>query len=227
MTASLGTDGFFTQALGERDPEIFAAIGAELGRQRDEIELIASENFASDAVMKLCGSEFTNKYAEGYPGRRYYNGCEHMDEIETLAIDTLKEIYGCKYANVQPHSGANANLAIMKAFLNVGDTILGMDLASGGHLTHGAPVTISGKWFDSHTYGVGEDGLINYDDVALMAQQAKDMTINAEKPDKDIFKLLWNDLFGLPLRRTELTGAEGEALKILFDNSFGGNDATR
>ena len=151
----------------------------ELKRQQTTIELIASENFASDAVMKLCGSEFTNKYAEGYPGRRYYNGCEHMDEIETLAIDTLKEIYGCKYANVQPHSGANANLAIMKAFLNVGDTILGMDLASGGHLTHGAPVTISGKWFDSHTYGVGEDGLINYDEVARLAHTHKPKMIIA------------------------------------------------
>ena len=151
----------------------------ELKRQQTTIELIASENFASDAVMKLCGSEFTNKYAEGYPGRRYYNGCEHMDEIETLAIDTLKEIYGCKYANVQPHSGANANLAIMKAFLNVGDTILGMDLASGGHLTHGAPVTISGKWFDSHTYGVGEDGLINYDEVARLAHTYKPKMIIA------------------------------------------------
>ena len=151
----------------------------ELKRQQTTIELIASENFASDAVMKLCGSEFTNKYAEGYPGRRYYNGCEHMDEIETLAIDALKEIYGCKYANVQPHSGANANLAIMKAFLNVGDTILGMDLASGGHLTHGAPVTISGKWFDSHTYGVGEDGLINYDEVARLAHTHKPKMIIA------------------------------------------------
>jgi len=151
----------------------------ELKRQETTIELIASENFASDAVMKLCGSEFTNKYAEGYPGRRYYNGCEHMDEIETLAIDTLKELYDCNFANVQPHSGANANLAIMKAFLDVGDTILGMDLASGGHLTHGAPVTISGKWFDAHTYGVGEDGLINYDDVALMAEAHKPRMIIA------------------------------------------------
>ena len=151
----------------------------ELSRQRLTTELIASENFASKAVMKLCGSEFTNKYAEGYPGARYYNGCEFMDEVETLAIDTLKELYGCEFANVQPHSGANANLAVMKAFLNVGDTILGMDLASGGHLTHGAPVTISGKWFDAHTYGVGEDGLINYDDVALMAEAHKPKMIIA------------------------------------------------
>ena len=141
----------------------------ELSRQALTTELIASENFASKAVMRLCGSEFTNKYAEGYPGARYYNGCEFMDEVETLAIDTLKELYGCKFANVQPHSGANANLAVMKAFLQPGDAILGMDLASGGHLTHGAPVTISGKWFNAHTYGVGEDGLIDYDEVQLLA----------------------------------------------------------
>ena len=151
----------------------------ELSRQKLTTELIASENFASKAVMKLCGSEFTNKYAEGYPGARYYNGCEFMDEVETLAIDQLKEIYGCEYANVQPHSGANANLAVMKAFLNVGDTILGMDLASGGHLTHGAPVTISGKWFDAHTFGVGDDGLINYDDVQLLAEAHKPKMIIA------------------------------------------------
>jgi len=151
----------------------------ELSRQKLTVELIASENFASKAVMKMCGSEFTNKYAEGYPGARYYNGCEFMDEVEQLAIDQLKEIYGCEFANVQPHSGANANLAVMKAFLNVGDTILGMDLASGGHLTHGAPVTISGKWFDAHTFGVGDDGLINYDDVQLLAEAHKPKMIIA------------------------------------------------
>ena len=151
----------------------------ELKRQQTTIELIASENFASDAVMKLCGSEFTNKYAEGYPGRRYYNGCEHMDEIETLAIEKLKDLYDCNFANVQPHSGANANLAVMKAFLNVGDTILGMDLASGGHLTHGAPPTISGKWFNAHTYGVDENGLIDYDEVARLALEHKPKMIIA------------------------------------------------
>ena len=145
----------------------------ELSRQKLTTELIASENFASKAVMKLCGSEFTNKYAEGYPGARYYNGCEFMDEIETLAINQLKELYGCEFANVQPHSGANANLAVYKAFLTPGDTILGMDLASGGHLTHGAPVTISGKWFNAHTYGVDENGLIDYEEVARLAQEHK------------------------------------------------------
>ena len=162
--------------LDERINKIYQK---ELSRQKLTVELIASENFASKAVMKMCGSEFTNKYAEGYPGARYYNGCEFMDEVEQLAIDQLKEIYSCEYANVQPHSGANANLAVMKAFLNPGDTILGMDLASGGHLTHGAPVTISGKWFDAHTFGVGEDGLINYDDVALMAEAHKPKLIIA------------------------------------------------
>ena len=156
--------------LDERINKIYQK---ELSRQKLTTELIASENFASKAVMKLCGSEFTNKYAEGYPGARYYNGCEFMDEVETLAIDKLKDLYGCEFANVQPHSGANANLAVYKAFLNPGDTILGMDLASGGHLTHGAPVTISGKWFNAHTYGVDENGLIDYEEVAGLAQQHK------------------------------------------------------
>jgi len=161
--------------LDERINKIYQK---ELSRQKLTTELIASENFASKAVMKLCGSEFTNKYAEGYPGARYYNGCEFMDEVETLAIDKLKDLYGCEFANVQPHSGANANLAVYKAFLNPGDTILGMDLASGGHLTHGAPVTISGKWFNAHTYGVDENGLIDYEEVAVLAQQHKpDMII--------------------------------------------------
>lgn len=145
----------------------------ELARQKGTVELIASENFASKAVMKMCGSEFTNKYAEGYPGHRYYNGCDFMDEIEELAISKLIDIYGCLFANVQPHSGANANLAIFKAFLKPGDTILGMDLASGGHLTHGAPVTISGKWFNSYTYGVDEWGMIDYDEVERLAQEHK------------------------------------------------------
>ncbi len=151
----------------------------ETHRQENTIELIASENFASEAVMELCGSVFTNKYAEGYPGKRYYNGCEHMDEIETLAIDLLKKIYGCEYANVQPHSGANANLAVFKAFLKPGDKILGMDLASGGHLSHGASVNVSGSWFDSHTYGVNEDGFLDYDDIRKKAHELKPKMIVA------------------------------------------------
>ena len=141
----------------------------ELQRQQSTIELIASENFASDSVMKLCGSEFTNKYAEGYPGRRYYNGCDQMDEIENLAIQKLKDIYDCEFANVQPHSGANANLAVFQAFLEPGSRILGMDLASGGHLSHGAPVNISGKNYVTAHYGVDENGLIDYEEVRRIA----------------------------------------------------------
>ena len=151
----------------------------ETHRQENTIELIASENFASEEVMELCGSVFTNKYAEGYPGKRYYNGCEHMDEIETLAIDLLKKLYGCEYANVQPHSGANANLAVFKAFLKPGDTILGMDLASGGHLSHGASVNVSGSWFDSHTYGVDKSGFLDYDDIRKKANELKPKMIVA------------------------------------------------
>ena len=135
----------------------------ETQRQDTTIELIASENFASDEVMDLCGSVFTNKYAEGYPGRRYYNGCEHMDSIEQFAIDQVKEIYGCEFANVQPHCGANANTAIYLAFMNPGDKMLGMDLASGGHLSHGAKVNMSGQIYDAHYYGVGKEGQLNYD----------------------------------------------------------------
>jgi len=135
----------------------------ETQRQDTTIELIASENFASDEVMDLCGSVFTNKYAEGYPGRRYYNGCEHMDSIEQFAIDQVKEIYGCEFANVQPHCGANANTAIYLAFMNPGDKMLGMDLASGGHLSHGAKVNMSGQIYDAHYYGVDKEGRLNYD----------------------------------------------------------------
>jgi glycine hydroxymethyltransferase len=151
------------------DKRITQILHREESRQNSTVELIASENFASDAVMKLCGSIFTNKYAEGYPGKRYYNGCEHMDEIEQLAIDELKSIYGCEFANVQPHSGANANLAIFKAFLQPGDKILGMDLASGGHLSHGSPANVSGKWFEAHSYGVDTQGYIDYDAVEQQA----------------------------------------------------------
>jgi len=142
----------------------------ETYRQDSTFELIASENFASDDVRALCGSVFTNKYAEGYPARRYYNGCEFMDEIESFAIDSIKELYGCEFANVQPHSGANANTAVYQAFLKPGDGILGMDLASGGHLSHGAKVNQSGKIYDAKSYGVDENGYIDYDQVRSMAQ---------------------------------------------------------
>ncbi len=155
------------------DNRVLEILNAELDRQNDTVELIASENFASKAVMDLCGSAFTNKYAEGYPGKRYYNGCEHMDSIEQLAINELTNLYNCEYANVQPHCGANANTAIYLAFLKPGDRILGMDLASGGHLSHGAKVNISGKVYEAHHYGVDENGWLDY--PAIMAQARKVM----------------------------------------------------
>ena len=136
------------------DKTILSILEKEAERQEHALELIASENFASEAVRALCGSIFTNKYAEGYPGKRYYNGCDHMDEIEQLALDSVCKLYDCSYANVQPHSGVNANTAVFQAFLKPGDRILGMDLASGGHLSHGAPPTLSGKVYEAHTYGV-------------------------------------------------------------------------
>lgn len=154
-------------------------LNTEINRQENTIELIASENFASDEVMALCGSVFTNKYAEGYPGNRYYNGCENMDSIEELAIEQLKELYDCRFANVQPHSGANANLAIFKAFLNPGDKILGMDLASGGHLSHGSPANLSGKWFEAHHYGVDENGLLDYGEIWEQAHRVQPRMIIA------------------------------------------------
>ena len=155
------------------DKRIREILDTETLRQDTTIELIASENYASDAVMYLCGSVFTNKYAEGYPGKRYYNGCENMDDIEQLAIDTVCKLYGAEYANVQPHSGANANTAVYQAFLEPGDTILGMDLASGGHLSHGSPPNISGKLYNAYSYGVNESGYLDYNDIfdkAIAAQ---------------------------------------------------------
>ncbi len=144
-------------------------LGNEKNRQSSQIELIASENFASKEVRSLCGSIFTNKYAEGYPGARYYNGCEFMDQIEILANTLVQELYGCNYSNVQPHSGVNANTAVYQAFLEPGDKILGMDLASGGHLSHGAKPTLSGKVYEAYSYGVKEDGYIDFDQVERLA----------------------------------------------------------
>jgi glycine hydroxymethyltransferase len=155
------------------DTRILSILSDEGIRQADTIELIASENFASDEVMQLCGSIFTNKYAEGLPGKRYYNGCDHVDEVENLAIEYATQLFGCNYANVQPHSGANANLAVFKAFLSPGDRIVGMDLASGGHLSHGAGVNVSGKWFDQKSYGVGESGHINFSEVRSLVEEFK------------------------------------------------------
>ena len=161
------------------DKRIKEILNGETTRQESTIELIASENFTSDAVMELCGSIFTNKYAEGVPGKRYYNGCEEVDKIENLAIEYATELFNCNNANVQPHSGANANLAVFKAFLDPGDVILGMDLASGGHLSHGAKVNASGKWFDAHSYGVDEEGFINYEIVQEIATLIKPKMIIA------------------------------------------------
>ena len=150
--------------------EIVFILAGETKRQDETIELIASENFASPAVMDLCGSIFTNKYAEGYPGKRYYNGCKHMDEIEQLAIYKVCQLYGCEYANVQPHSGVNANTAVYQAFMKPGDTLMGMDLASGGHLSHGATPTLSGKVYNSVTYGVDDNGFLDYDKIEGIAK---------------------------------------------------------
>ena len=142
----------------------------EINRQINEHNFIASENFASEDVKYFCGSDFTNKYAEGYPDKRYYNGCKHYDELENYGIELVTKLYGCKFANIQPHSGANANLAIFKAFLNPNDTILGMDLSAGGHLSHGSPANISGKWFDNNFYGVDDNGWLEYDKIEEQAK---------------------------------------------------------
>jgi len=167
MTTSTG---FFTDSLATRDPEIAKAIDLELGRQRDEIELIASENIVSQAVMQAQGSVMTNKYAEGYPGRRYYGGCQFVDIAETLAIERACELFGCTFANVQPNSGSQANQGVFQALIKPGDTILGMNLASGGHLTHGAAPNQSGKWFNAVQYGVRQqDNRIDYEEVERLA----------------------------------------------------------
>ena len=171
---------FFTQDVATRDPEIADVIGLETGRQRNQIELIASENIASRAVLEVQGSVLTNKYAEGYPGRRYYGGCEHVDIAESLAIERVKKLYDCAYANVQPNSGSQANQAVMQALIKPGDTILGMSLAAGGHLTHGAKPNQSGKWFNAVQYGVREDNhLIDYDEVESLAKAHKPQLIIA------------------------------------------------
>lgn len=173
-------DGFFTEDLKTSDPAIQKALDGELERQQDQIELIASENIASLAVLQANGSVLTNKYAEGYPGKRYYGGCEHVDTIEQLAIDRAKELYNCKYANVQPHSGAQANGAVMLALVQPGDTILGMSLAHGGHLTHGAAPAQSGKWFNAIQYGVRkEDALLDYEQMESLAREHKPKLIIA------------------------------------------------
>lgn len=174
------THDFFTQSLAARDPDIARAIEQELGRQRDEIELIASENIVSRAVLEAQGSVLTNKYAEGYPGKRYYGGCQYVDIVENLAIERAKELFGCDYANVQPNSGSQMNQAVFLALLQPGDTFMGLDLNSGGHLTHGSPVNMSGKWFNVVSYGVrAQDQLIDIDDVRAKALEHKPKLIVA------------------------------------------------
>ncbi len=165
--------------IAQEDPEIVAAMEAELKRQRDNIELIASENFVSPAVMDAMGTHLTNKYAEGYPGKRYYGGCVNVDVVENLARERAKQIFGCEHANVQPHSGSQANIAVYFAMLNPGDTILGMNLSHGGHLTHGSPVNLSGKYFNVVPYGVDETGFIDYDEFEKIAKECKPKMIVA------------------------------------------------
>ncbi len=168
----------FNEVLGF-DPEVAAAMTDEINRQNDNIELIASENIVSKAVMAAMGSPLTNKYAEGYPGKRYYGGCEHVDVVENLAIERAKELFGCEYVNIQPHSGAQANMAAFFAIMEPGDTFMGMNLAHGGHLTHGSPVNLSGKYFNVVPYGVNDDGFIDYDEVLRIAKECKPKLIVA------------------------------------------------
>src|SRR5581483_5606675 len=172
--------GFFVDDLADADPDLAAAVARELARQQSQIELIASENIVSRAVLQAQGSVLTNKYAEGYPGRRYYGGCEFVDAAERLALERACRLFGCAWANVQPHAGAQANEAVYLALLQPGDTILGMSLAAGGHLTHGSPANISGKWFKAVAYGVRrEDDRIDFDEVARLAEEHKPRLIIA------------------------------------------------
>jgi len=174
------TEAFFSTGVAQADPAVSLAMDHELQRQREQIELIASENIVSQAVLQAQGSVLTNKYAEGYPGKRYYGGCEHVDVVEALAIERLCKLFGCEFANVQPHSGAQANTAVMLALVQPGDTVLGMSLSAGGHLTHGAKPALSGKWFKAVQYGVRRvDSLIDYDEVEALALENKPKLIIA------------------------------------------------
>src|SRR3954468_21976537 len=178
--AAARDDAFFSATLAEADPEIADVIGKELGRQRDEIELIASENIVSRAVLEAQGSVLTNKYAEGYPGRRYYGGGQVVDIAETIAIERAKKLFGCNFANVQPNSGSQMNQAVFLALMQPGDTFMGLDLAAGGHLTHGAPVNMSGKWFKPVHYGVRrDDHRLDMDEVQRLAEEHKPKVIIA------------------------------------------------
>jgi glycine hydroxymethyltransferase len=178
--AKISEEGFFYAALGETDPEIAGAIGKELNRQRDEIELIASENVVSRAVLEAQGSVLTNKYAEGLPGKRYYAGCQYVDVVERLAIERLTKLFGCNFANVQPHSGASANAEVFMALMQPGDSFMGLNLAAGGHLTHGSPVNLSGRWFKPLPYGVRrDDHQIDIDEVERLAKEHRPKLIIA------------------------------------------------
>src|SRR5690242_7083624 len=179
-SATAAAIDLFNTPLAESDPEIAEAIRLELGRQRDEIELIASENIVSRAVLEAQGSVLTNKYAEGLPGRRYYGGCQNVDVAETLAIQRVTKLFGCRFANVQPHSGASANVAAFLALMQPGDTFMGLNLAAGGHPTHGSPVNLSGKWFKPVPYTVRRDGQrIDYDELAKLAREHRPKVIIA------------------------------------------------
>jgi glycine hydroxymethyltransferase len=178
--AAASPTSLFSASLAEADPEVAEAVRRELGRQRDEIELIASENIVSRAVLEAQGSVLTNKYAEGLPGRRYYGGCQYVDVAETLAIERVTKLFGCKFANVQPHSGASANVAAFMALMAPGDTFIGLNLAAGGHLTHGSPVNLSGRWFKPVPYGVRrDDQRIDFDEVASLAREHRPKVIIA------------------------------------------------
>ncbi|MCK5424236.1 MAG: serine hydroxymethyltransferase [Emcibacter sp.] len=180
MTSSTDLNNFFNASLSDSDPDVLESITLETGRQQEHIELIASENIVSRAVLEAQGSILTNKYAEGYPGRRYYGGCEFVDIAESLAIERAKKLFGAAYVNVQPHSGAQANGAVNLALVQPGDTILGMSLAAGGHLTHGAPPAQSGKWFNAVQYGVSrEDAMVDFDEVERLAREHKPKMIIA------------------------------------------------
>jgi glycine hydroxymethyltransferase len=178
--AKLSEEGFFSAALEQADAEIAGAIGKELGRQRDEIELIASENIVSRAVLEAQGSVLTNKYAEGLPGKRYYGGCQYVDVVERLAIERVTKLFGCNFANVQPHSGASANAEVFMALMQPGDTFMGLNLAAGGHLTHGSPVNLSGRWFKPVPYGVRrDDNLLDMEEVERLAKEHRPKVIIA------------------------------------------------
>jgi len=180
VATPIRSNSFFSASLADADPEIARAVALELGRQRDEIELIASENIVSRAVLEAQGSVMTNKYAEGYPGRRYYGGCQFVDIAETLAIERAKKLFGCKFANVQPNSGSQANQGVFLALMQPGDVFMGLDLAAGGHLTHGSPVNMSGRWFKPVSYGVGrETQTIDMDAVEALAKQHRPKLIIA------------------------------------------------